>query len=137
MMTRDIHVYGQPTWSNFIVCQQCSNRSKNEISSLLINLLTKCLPHNDHVTDLWQCLNWVQLDRSPLFGNLSHAFAQTMTIYYCIGTEQSDFEQCLNWLQLLPNFTFGQMFKQIGTRYSQIWHTCTDNYGCDFEPCLS
>ena len=34
----------------------------------------------------------------------------------------------------LPNIIFGQMFKQIGTSYSQIWHT--DNYGCDFEPCL-
>ena len=100
MMTRDIFESVQPTWSNFIVCQQCSNRSKNEISSLLINLLTKCLPHNDHVTDLEQCLSWVQLDLSPLFVNLSHELAQTMTRYYCLGTEQSEFEQCLNWLQL-------------------------------------
>ena len=151
IMTRDdfiwlcfwICVMFEPTWSNFffanlscngVILSNVRTDPKNEISSLLINLLIKCLPHNDHVTDLEQCLNRVLLDLSPLFVNLSHELAQTMTRYYCLGTEQY-FWAMFELTPTLPNFTFGQMFKQIGTRYTQIWHT--DNYGCDFEPCLS
>ena len=98
--TNLIQFHFLPTFHVMDDLKQCSNRSKNEISLLLINLLSKCLPHNDHVTDLEQCLNWVQLDLSPLFVNLSHELARTMTRYYCLGTEQNYFEQCLNWLRL-------------------------------------
>ena len=118
--TNCIQFHFLPTFHGMGDLKQCSNRSKNEISSLLINLLIKCLPHNDHVTDLEQCLNWVQLDLSPLF-------SQPFT---CIGANNDQILLPWDWAKLfwamfeltptLHNFTFGQMFKQIGTSYSRI-----------------